>query len=192
MRTNPCTWQDACSIFLHKGFACPLSRPDVRIFLTLEPREKGNLSEGETSPGWGAVARWKVIYHVWFEAHLTCAGARLHSNNTAELSSMGPTALSLAFRKLVSANPSMLPALAWGLSNHARTSPGARQSTSPATSPVKVRSYFSEHIYSQVQNLGNDCADHAATLGANGASNQNMHTRWDSLFIRLHFFGCAM
>ena len=36
-----------------------------------------------------------------------------------------------------------------------------------------------QHIYSHAQNLGNECADHAAALGALGlVSNQNMHTRW--------------
>ena len=43
------------------------------------------VSEGETTAGWGAVARSPSGTT---EAHLACAEARLHSNNTAELSSI--------------------------------------------------------------------------------------------------------
>ena len=36
-----------------------------------------------------------------------------------------------------------------------------------------------QHIYSHAQNLGNECADHAAALGAFGlVSNQDMSARW--------------
>ena len=36
-----------------------------------------------------------------------------------------------------------------------------------------------KHVYSHGQNVGSECADHAAALGALGfISNQNMNTRW--------------
>ena len=36
-----------------------------------------------------------------------------------------------------------------------------------------------QHIYSHAENLGNECADHAAALGAFGlVSNLNLSTRW--------------
>ena len=36
-----------------------------------------------------------------------------------------------------------------------------------------------KHVYGHGQNEGNECADHAAALGALGfTSNQNMNTRW--------------
>ena len=36
-----------------------------------------------------------------------------------------------------------------------------------------------QHIYSHAQNLGNECADHAAALGAFGpVSNENFSARW--------------
>ena len=51
--------------------------------------------EGETSVGWGAVARSpdgkpNIMFGLvnTTEAHFACAGARLHSNNIAELSSI--------------------------------------------------------------------------------------------------------
>ena len=38
-----------------------------------------------------------------------------------------------------------------------------------------------QHIYSHAQNFGNECADHAAALGASDVvSNQNMSARWAS------------
>ena len=52
-------------------------------------------ADGETLATWGAVARsLEGRIYVMFgpvittEAHLACAGARIHSNNTAELSSI--------------------------------------------------------------------------------------------------------
>ena len=36
-----------------------------------------------------------------------------------------------------------------------------------------------QHVYSHAENLGNECADHAAALGASGlVSNHNLSTRW--------------
>ena len=36
-----------------------------------------------------------------------------------------------------------------------------------------------QHVYSHGQNVGNECLDHAAALGAFGLiSNQNINTRW--------------
>ena len=45
---------------------------------------------------------------------------------------------------------------------------------------IQLRMRFTmQHIYSHAQNLGNECADHAAALGAFGiVSNHNIRTRW--------------
>ena len=114
MRTSPFAWLDARLLFLTKSFACQLSKPDIRIFPTLEPLhvKKATTSKDgpftqmeelvslmdETSTSWGAVARspdgrlffmfGTVIPVIATEAHLAYAGARIHANNTAELSSI--------------------------------------------------------------------------------------------------------
>ena len=111
------------------------------------------------------------------EAHLAYAGSRLHSNNTAEFSSIieahsffgpsGPVA-------------SELQAFAWVRSARARMS---------------LARITMQHIYSHAQNLGNACADHAAALGVYGLiSNQNIHTRWvhSSIDSRLYCFVYCM
>ena len=44
----------------------------------------------------------------------------------------------------------------------------------------KLRLRFTvQHVYRHAENLGNECADHAAALGTFGlVSNQNISTRW--------------
>ena len=75
-----------------------------------------------------------------------------------------------------------------------------RANVSLVLSPASVSCYESnkgyeftvQHIYSHAQNLGNECADHAAALGTYGlTSNHNTRTRWtrssfdsNSLFAR--------
>ena len=109
MRTSPFAWLDARLLFLTKSFACRLSKPDIRIFLTLEPQHVrkattfqgwaiykdggARVSEGETSAG-GALSaalldgRLFIMFDpvVTTDSHLAYAGARLHSNNTSALS----------------------------------------------------------------------------------------------------------
>ena len=44
--------------------------------------------------------------------------------------------------------------------------------------PRRLR-FTMQHVYSHVENLGNECADHAAALGAFGlVSHHNLSTRW--------------
>ena len=111
MRTSPFAELGARLTSLIKGFACRLSKTKIRISPNIRTttREKGNdfqgwavytdggtcVSEGKTVAGWGAVARspggrMSVMFGPvsTTEAHLAYAGARLHSNNTVELSSI--------------------------------------------------------------------------------------------------------
>ena len=86
-------------------------------------------------------------------------------------------ALFLVTRKPVSATiPGMLPAFAWGLSNHARTSPWSSSQRLLLQVQLRLRITM-QHIYSHAQNLRNECADHAGALGAYGLiSDHNIHT----------------
>ena len=148
----------------------------------------------------------KAIYHDWpgqssQPKHISRTRERdttpttLHNFRASlrRCPSLSPTSLFLLTRKPVSSTiPWMLPAFALGLCNHARTSPW--------DSPANVSCYKSssgdiitlQHIYSHAQNFGNECGDHAAVLGAYRLiSNQIIHSL-GPLFIRLHFFVCAM
>ena len=74
--------------------------------------------------------------------------------------------------------PSMLLVFAWARFRLARTA-SAFLPTVAAESPAQV--------YGLAGNLGNECADHAAALGAFGwVSNHNLSTRWTH-----HFFDSA-
>ena len=93
--------------------------------------------DGETVAGWAVVARSPEgrIYIMFglvitTKAHLAYAGARIQSNNTAELSSIVQALSFLGARgplpvihiRIFSTIPITLPAFAWALSSHARTS----------------------------------------------------------------------
>ena len=99
----------------------------------------GRVSDGETIVDWSAVDRSpdERLYIMFgpvitTEAHLAYAGAR-DSNRTTLLNSrvtsrrypsLTPVVLFLATRKLVSSTiPDTLPAFAWALYSHERTSP---------------------------------------------------------------------
>ena len=131
---------------------------------------KTHISEGETSAGWCAVARSP---HSMFgpvittEAHLAYAGARIHSNITAELSSITEAHSFLGPHCPVTRDNKLLLQI-----------------------QLMLR-FTMQHIYSHAQNLRNEFADHAAALGTFGqVSNQNIRTRWthpsfhsNSLFV---------
>ena len=93
------------STFLAQGFACQLSRPGIRIFLTLEPQhvKKAMIFKDGLFVLMEELASLRVKPHlvgalspalpmedfsITTEAHVAYAGARLHSNNSAELSSI--------------------------------------------------------------------------------------------------------
>ena len=81
------------------------------------------VADGETSAGWGVIARSlhrriDVTFGpvITTEAHLAFAGARAHSNNTADMSAM------IEARTLVfSMVPNMLLVFAWSHFRPART-----------------------------------------------------------------------
>ena len=63
---------------------------------------------------------------------------------------------------------------------HARTHEQLGLSCEQLLLKVQHRLRFTmQHVYSYAENLGNECADHAAALGAFGlVSNRNFSTRW--------------
>ena len=86
------------------------------------------VSEGDISAGWGAVARSLhgrlcVMFGpvITTDAHLACAGAWHHCNNTAQLEyhwGASPGCPKRVFSTILGTRP----AFAWAVSNHARTS----------------------------------------------------------------------
>ena len=147
------------------------------------------LADGETIAGWGAVARSHhgrifVMFGpvVTTEAHLAFAGARVHSNNSAEMSAIveaphGPVdrdACSCVFYDSKHAAGVCLG------TTHARTHVQLGHSCQQLLLKVQRSLRFTmQYVYNHAENLGNECADHAAALGAFGlVSKQNLSTRW--------------
>ena len=121
------------------------------------------------------------------EAHLALAGARVHSNNTAEMSSTvealsflgphGPVARDACSCFFYDSKHAA--GVCFG-TNHARTHVQLGLSCQQILLKVQRKLRFTmQHVYSHAENLGNECADHAAAQGAFGlVSNQNFYTRW--------------
>ena len=150
MRTSLFAWRGVLLLFPFRlptaKARCP-NLPDSRT----TTREKGNdfqgwaictdrgtrVSDGETMPSWGAVARspdGRFFYHVWPGHHnrstpRVCRGQE--STPTTPLNSrvflrrflsLGPMAqLSVIHRRVSSTIPSTRPTFAWALSNLGRT-----------------------------------------------------------------------
>ena len=152
------------------------------------------LADGETLAGWGAIARSlhgriDVMFGpvITTEARLAIAGARVHSNNTAQMSAMvealsflgphGPVAREahacVFFDSKHAAGVCLGTILA---GTHVQLGLSCQQ----FLLKVQHRPRFAmQHVYSHAENLGNECADHAAALGAFGlVSKQNLSTRW--------------
>ena len=131
--------------------------------------------------GWGAIARSHhgrrdIMFGpvITTEAQLAFAGARVHSNNTAEMTAMVEALSFLGLHGLVAraANPCV-----FFYSKHAA---GVFLGTNLARTHVQP-------AYGHSGNLGNECADHAAALGSLGlVSNHNLATRW----VRHNFCTC--
>ena len=212
----PTAWLDARSTLLTKGFACRLSKPNIRIFPTLEPlrvkkatilkdglfvlmEELASLRVKPQLVG-SAVARSPdgrlfIMFGpvITTEAHLAYAGARLHSNNTAELSSiiealsfLGPKGpccprfASLYLLRFQARGQHLLGVR----SNHVRMSPWMLTSQRLLLQ-VQLRLRITvQHIYSHAQNLGNECADHARRPWGIRSHVKSEHTHsLGSLFI---------
>ena len=144
----------------------------------------------ETLSGWGAVARSlpmeDFLSCVRTEAHLAYAGARIHSNNTAEMSAIIEALSFLGPRRPVDCDACScflydskhVAGVCLG-TIHARTHVQLGHSCQQLLLKVQHRLRFTmKHIYSHAENLGNECADHAAALGAFGlVSKHNLSTR---------------
>ena len=120
------------------------------------------------------------------EVHHAYARARLHTNSTAELSSAIDA---LSFLRPTSPVARDSHACIFNDSKHAaKICMGMIQSrtnvlvglTSQRLLQAQLRLRITmQHIYSHGQNVGNECADHAAALGSFGLiPNRTIHTRW--------------
>ena len=152
------------------------------------------LANGERLAAWGAVARSHhgkidIMFGpvITTEAHLTFAGARIHSNNTAEMSAMiealsflgphGPVphdANSCIFYDSKHAGGICLGTIQ--ARTHVQLALACQQSL------LKVQHWLRftmQHVCGHTGNLRNECADHAAALGALGlVSSHGFSTRW--------------
>ena len=121
------------------------------------------------------------------EAHLAFAGARIHSNNTAEMSAMiealsflgphGPVARDA--NSCIFNDPKHAAGICLG-TIQARTH--VQLALACQLSLLKVQHRLRctmQHVCGHTGILGNDCADHAAALWALGrVSSHNLSTRW--------------
>ena len=141
------------------------------------------LTDGETLVGWGAVARSPHgMINVMFgpvvttEAHLAYVGARSHSNNTAEMSAivealsflgpLGPVAHDACSCVLYDSKRAAGVCLG---TIHARTHVQFGLSCQQLLLKVQLRLRFTmQHVNRHAENVGNECADHGAALGAFG------------------------
>ena len=193
----------------HQKFRLPASKakyPNLPNSRTTT-REKGNdfhgwaiyidgcsrFADGETLAGWCAVARSlhgriSVMFRlvVTTEVHLAFAGARVHSNKTAEMSAIvealsfsGPHGrVARDACSCVVYDSKHAAGVCLG-TTHARSHVQLGLSCQQLLLKVqrRLRSTL-QPVYSHAGNLGNECADHAAALGAFGLlSNHNLSTR---------------
>ena len=122
------------------------------------------------------------------EAHLAFAGAGNHSNNTAEMSAVIEALSFLGLRGLVARDAKSR--IVYDSKHDAGVCLGTDQArTQQLMLKVQHRLRLTmQHVYGHTGNLGNECADHAAALGALGfVSSRNLSTRW----VR-HNFGTAV
>ena len=139
------------------------------------------LADGETLAGWGAVARspHRKIYImlspvITTEAQLAFAGASINSKDTAEMSAMIEALSFLGPHGPVSrdANSCILydsthaAGICFG-TIHARTHVQLTLACQQSLLKVQHRLRFTiQHVCGHTGNLGIECADHAAALGA--------------------------
>ena len=121
------------------------------------------------------------------EAHLALSGARIHSNNTAEMTAMIEALSFLGPRGPVTHDEqscihydSMHAAgLCLGTvqaRTHVQLALACQQSLIHAQRRLRLTM---QHVYGHSGNWGNECADHAAALGTCGhVSSHNVATRW--------------
>ena len=136
------------------------------------------------------ISSWKNIYHVWpvltTEAHLAYAGARTHSNNTAEISSMiealsflgNSGTLARDARSCFFYGSKRAAGVCFGHNPCSDVQLGLSYQRLLLKVQLRLR-FTMQHVYSHAETLGNECADRAAALRIFGlVSNQNLSTRW--------------
>ena len=115
------------------------------------------------------------------EAQLAFSGARIHSNNTAEMTAMIDALFFLGPRGPVARDGQ--PCICYDSMHAAGICLGtiqARTHVQLAFARAQRRLRLTmQHVYGHSGNFGNECADHAAALGTFGLiSNHNVATRW--------------
>ena len=194
----------------HQNFCLPKPKaryphlPNVRI----TKQERGNdfqgwaiytdggtrVVDGETFAGWGVIARSPngridIMFGpvITTEAHLAFSGARAHSKNTAEITSMVEALSFLGIRGPVANDSNSC------IYYHSKHADGVCLGTIQARTHVQLalacqRSMIfaqrklrltMQHVYGHTGNLGDKCADHSSALGTLGlVSRHNFGTRW--------------
>ena len=184
--------------FPHRKFRLPAVKAEYPNLT----REKGNdfkgwavfsdggtrVSEGETTAGWGAVARSPDgRLYIFFgpiiatEAHLAYARAGLHSNNTAEFSSiiealsfLGPNGpVARDSQACIFYDSKHAASICLGtIQSRAKVPLGFTCQRLLLQTQLRLRFFCAAHLQSCAESW--TCADHAAVLGAHGlVSNQN-------------------
>ena len=176
MHTSQSAWRDVSVRSPSRNFAFLLSKPNIRILPTLAPlrAKKGNdfhgwaiyadggtrFADGETLAGWGAVARSPHgrVYIMFCpvittEAHLEYAGARIHYNNTAELSTWIGALYFLGPARLLIYSAKHAASICLGtIQSRANVAVGPYMSASFGTKSVKGTVHHGAHLQS--------CAEH--------------------------------
>ena len=150
--------------------------------------------DGEIFAGWGVISRSPrgrifILFGpvITTKAHLAFSGARIHSNNTAQMTAMFEALSFLGPRGPVTRDEqscihydSMHAAgICLGTiqaRTHVQLALACQQSMIRAQHRLRLTM---QHVYGHGGNLGNECADHAAALGTFGLiSSHNVATRW--------------
>ena len=129
------------------------------------------------------------------EAHLAFAGARTHSDNTADMSAMnealsflgphGPFARDA--NSCIYCDSKHAAGICFGTiqaRTHVQLALACQQSMLSVQHSLRLTM---QHVYGHTGNLRNECADHAAALGTSSlVSKHNLATRW----VRHNFDTC--
>ena len=121
------------------------------------------------------------------EAHIAFSGARIHSNNTVDMTAMiealsflGPRSPVTHDEQSCICHDSLHAAGNWLGTAQARTHVQLALECQQSLVHAQRRLRFTmQHVYGHSGNLVNECADHAAALGTFGLiSNHHFATRW--------------
>ena len=164
--------------------------------------------DGETLAGWDVISRsHHVRIDITFgpvvttEAHLAFSGARTHSNNTAEMTAMiealfflGPHGpVTHDEQSCIYFDSEQAAGICLGTiqaHTHVQLALACQQSMIRAQHRLRLTM---QHVFGHCGNLGNECADHADSLGTFGlTSGHNIATRWihNNFDASMRFRGC--